>query len=465
MTVQNEKVEIPTYQHKVIEIKNEYDTDNIIEVIKENNLMMITADYAGSGKSYICQKMINQDYKVIFITPTNKLLQAFEGDALTLTIFFGISFDNVNVEPFDCSGYDVIVFDEIYFSSLSTYWRIKQFVEENKHNKIIIATGDAKQLRPVQELTNTQNHEDYTNAIIENIFTYRINLKECKRLHTQEDKNKLYNIKKDIFENKLSTKKIIEKYFSYTDDITASPNNIAFLNDTCKNVSKEIRKLENRKDEFEIGEKVICREYTKTPTSVFNVNFQYEIVHIGKDVVMTLKNIKTEILQSLHIDKVRKNFIFAWCCTAHSMQGQSVDTDITIFDYNHFLVRDYPEWVYTCITRARDLDRVKFFKYSKNTNDKLNEQFIMSYFDRKIENYKQQDRKAKRTIPKEGYVNTQWFKNNITNNCNYCGCGFSISMNRGNINSNLTCQRKNNELPHSLENIVAYCCRCNCSCK
>jgi len=33
--VQNEKIEIPTYQHKVIEIKNEYDADNIIEVIKE----------------------------------------------------------------------------------------------------------------------------------------------------------------------------------------------------------------------------------------------------------------------------------------------------------------------------------------------------------------------------------------------------------------------------------------------
>ena len=100
---------------------------------------------------------------------------------------------------------------------------------------------------------------------------------------------------------------------------------------------------------------------------------------------MTLKNIKTEILQSLHIDKVRKNFIFAWCCTAHSMQGQSVDTDITIFEYNHFLVRDYPEWIYTCITRARDLNRVKFFRYNKNTNDKLNEQFITSDFERKIE--------------------------------------------------------------------------------
>ena len=357
---QNKVIDIPGFKSERIEIADEYDTDKIIKVVEQNNPMMITADFAGSGKSYICQRMIDKDYKVIFVTPTNKLLQAFEGDALTLNKFFGISFADVKLEPFDFTGYDVIVFDELYFSNLSTYWRIKQFVEENKHNKIIIATGDAKQLRPVQELTNTQNHETYTNTIIEHMFTYRINLKECKRLHTQEDKDKLKNIKTDIFENRLSTSEIIDKYFSYTDDITASPNNIAFLNDTCKNVSREIRKLENRTGEYEISEFLICREYTKTQTSTFNVNFKYKIVHIGKDGVITLKNVKTEILQSLHIDKVRKNFIFAWCCTAYSMQGQSVDTDITIFDYNHFLVRDYPEWLYTCITRARDLNRVIF---------------------------------------------------------------------------------------------------------
>ena len=36
----------------------------------------------------------------------------------------------------------------------------------------------------------------------------------------------------------------------------------------------------------------------------------------------------------------------------------------------------------------------------------------MSYFERKVENYKLQERKAKREIPKEGYVNADWFLNN-----------------------------------------------------
>ena len=89
----------------------------------------------------------------------------------------------------------------------------------------------------------------------------------------------------------------------------------------------------------------------------------------------------------------------------------------------------------------------------------------MSYFERKVENYKLQDRKSKREIPKEGYVDTDWFLKSITNNCNYCGCGFHIDINRGGIVSNLTCQRVDNSLSHTLDNVIPYCVRCNCSCK
>ena len=98
---------------------------------------------------------------------------------------------------------------------------------------------------------------------------------------------------------------------------------------------------------------MICREYTKTPTSVPKVNFKYGIVHISKDGVMTLKNTKTNIPQSIQIKKVRGNFIFAHCTACHSAQGSSIDGDITIFDYNHFDIRNYRELLWTAITRAR----------------------------------------------------------------------------------------------------------------
>ena len=251
--VNNELIKIPVYESKTIDIKDEYDTDNIIEIVKQNNPIMIKGELPGTGKSYICQTMVDKNYNVIFICPTNKLLQAFEGEAMTINKFFGINYGDAKLEPFDFTEFDVVVFDEIYFSNLNIYWRIKQFVEQNKHNKIIIATGDTKQLKPVQEITNTQDYELYTDNIIDTIFTHNIILNECKRLNTQEDKDKLKNIEYDIFINKLPIKTIMEKYVEYTTDISSSKNNIAFLNTTCKNVSNEIRKLENRKDEYEVG--------------------------------------------------------------------------------------------------------------------------------------------------------------------------------------------------------------------
>eukprot|EP00438_Fugacium_kawagutii_P013577 Skav212334 [mRNA] locus=scaffold5228:693:3725:+ [translate_table: standard] len=462
--VRNELINIPTLECKELLIKDEYNTDNIIdEHIIPNRVVLILGEVPGTGKSYICQRMVERGFNVIVICPTNKLLQSFEGEATTMNKFFGINFGNVKLDEFDYSPYDCIVFDEVYFSNASTYWKIKQLVEKNT-GKIIIGTGDAMQLKPLQEITNTKDYHKYANEILENIFPYKINLKICKRLTTEEDRIKIYNIKDDIFNNRLSTKQIIEKYFEYTTDISTSKNNIAYLNNTCHNVASEIRKLENRKGEYEVGEFLVCREYTKVKNLVFNVNFEYEIVGINNG-IFDLQDVKTKVVQPLFIQKVRENFIFRHCFTCHSAQGSSIDGNVTIFDWNFYLVRNYPEWLWTAITRARDLSKVKFFKYSDDKEDAFNKRCIESYFCRKVENYKLQDKKANREIPKNGYMNAEWFIKNINNQCNYCGCGFTLNINKGNVSTNLTAQRKDNDLTHTLDNIIPFCDRCNRSCK
>ena len=58
----------------------------------------------------------------------------------------------------------------------------------------MVATGDGKQLKPVSEITNLHDHEVYANNCINKIFKCHIYLRECKRLKSQEDKDKLSNI-------------------------------------------------------------------------------------------------------------------------------------------------------------------------------------------------------------------------------------------------------------------------------
>ena len=115
--------------------------------------------------------------------------------------------------------------------------------------------------------------------------------------------------------------------------------------------------------------------------------------------------------------------------------------------------------------KSKGFEEGQVFRYNTDKDYELNKQFIMSYFDRKIENYKMQDRSAKRKIPKEGYVDSKWFIDNINNQCNYSGCEFYLNINKGNISSNLSAQRVNNELTNTLDNIVPYYVRCNSSCR
>ena len=207
----------------------------------QNNPVIIRGEVAGTGKSYICQRVVDRDFKVTFVCPTKKLLQSFEGEAITINTLFGISFGTVKLDEFDLSEFDVIVFDDVYFANnKNVHWKMKKFVEKNKKDKIIIGTGDALQLKPIQELTNQTDADE----IIDEMFENKINLKICKRLKN-DDRTKIYKIKYDIFVKQCSFTKVNEKYFSYTTDISGSKYNIAVPNNTSKNISKEIRKKEH----------------------------------------------------------------------------------------------------------------------------------------------------------------------------------------------------------------------------
>ena len=59
-----------------------------------------------------------------------------------------------------------------------------------------------------------------------------------------------------------------------------------------------------KQHEYEVGEFLICREHTKSQTCVFTVNAEH-IFHIGIDII-TLKNVKTNMLQQLEIDNEKQ---------------------------------------------------------------------------------------------------------------------------------------------------------------
>ena len=125
--------------------------------------------------------------------------------------FFGFNAEGetTHMTKFDSSGYNCIIFDEIYFYNVSNLTKVLNFMKNNK-DKIILATGDVDQLESIDIVSNVQQYEEYINHCINCIFPYEIFLKENKRLKTAEDKLKLKNMKYDILKTNMSVLDIIK---------------------------------------------------------------------------------------------------------------------------------------------------------------------------------------------------------------------------------------------------------------
>ena len=153
---------------------------------------------------------------------------------------------------------------------------------------------------------------------------------------------------------------------------------------------------------------------------------------------------------------IQKNFIHNYCRTCHSFQGSSIDDAITIFD--HKFAYANKKWLYTAVTRATDLKKVFFYEYDEG---KENEREAEQYFARKVERYRQQDKKAKRLFDEASYITKEWLLGCLGKSCGSCGDCLTYNKAHGKVECNLTAQRLNNAAAHHLDNIVPYCTYCN----
>ena len=121
-------------------------------------------------------------------------------------------------------------------------------------------------------------------------------------------------------------------------------------------------------------------------------------------------------------------------------------------------------WIYTAITRCRDLNNITIYIHSGKEVKRLEQSKIKQYINMKIEGYKDQDKQAGRVIDTKEYVDYKWYENeSCTNNCCYhCGCGFELGLDgNSNVFSNITFDRIDNSICHSKGNLVLSCLDCN----
>ena len=444
-------------QVKQLSVSNEWDVDELREHFEQHQRVMVRAEFAGCGKSHACKAMEQRGHKVLFVCPTNKLVQNNKENGVTLNVFFGVGMtDDVTskMSKFDDEKYDVIVFDEIYFANVRMLSKIKRYAEQNP-NKIILATGDTNQLETIDLISNCLDYDTYMDHCIDTIFPNNIMLKENKRLKTPAEREKLRSFKEDIFNPDLEPHATMHKYFKKTGQLIADQG-IAFRSSTCRTVSANLRKHRlNKTRPYEVGEKLVCRKFIKHKGMKLGVNYEYTIKSLSGQ-SMTLLDESSNTTYTIPTDLIQKHFIHSYCRTCHSFQGSTIDAAIMIFDWK--FRHSSRKWLYTAVTRATSLNNVWLFDGQES--NEIDDEIFNNYLNMKIFNYRKQDMKAGRPIP-DNFITKEWLKQQFGKTCSDCGDCFAYEFCDGKVESNLSADRIDCNEAHHLNNITPLCVTCN----
>ena len=377
-----------------------------------------------------------------------------------------------NMSEYDVSEYDCIVFDELALCDIEMLGLVYRYMNNHKQKKFY-ATADTNQNKPIKyNINNINNFSEYHQKCLYMLFPNVVMLKENKRLKNKEDRDKLKQLKEDIFNKDIPIIDTFKKNgfnFIYKLEDLKTKRNITYFNKRAEKINKYIHsgiKIHNRKHIVECNEikyysglELICRKRFNVGKNIFMINFTYVITKINENEIY-LKDICEDDEIILPI-KFVTNFSLPYCNTCHAVQGLSINEPITIFDTNTSYVNR--EWIYTALTRATDFNNVTIFVHSEKETKGLRNAKFYQYLNLKIKGYMEQDKKCHRMYKKEHYINDKWimFKLHFTDECIKCNSRYYFNYEDGHINSNLTVDRICNDLPHVCSNCQLMCQNCN----
>ena len=445
-------------------INNEYDNQELLSIMKDKNIF-VKGILPGVGKTSACKKYENP----LFVSPYNKLCQDLRKsgyDAITLNRLLGQGIDeHMKLKKYDTSSYHCIVFDEMLLYNPHQLYSIQMYMEQN-NDKRYLCTGDIDQRRPFNfGCNNVDNQNEYQLFCVNQMFPDQITLKINKRLKHDKDKVRLIKLKEDILnitKNPIETfKKHGMKIINKMKDVDTT-NNICLFNFRCDQVNKHVSKNIIKKDGFYEGMEVVCKSHYKSKNIRLYVNYHYIIKSIKKNEIIIHEQLDDNDI-SLTYKVFNKHFKMSYANTRDSVQGLSIDNKITIFDCNTPYVDRY--FIWTPLTRSTDLNNVQIIEHSKEEVMSLKRSWVRLYFNKKIQGYKQQDKKKNgRQHNSDDYIDPEWFKLQYRTNkkCPLCSVPFEVSILEDNkVTSNITADRIDNNKPHIKSNCKLACVSCN----
>ncbi|DAC81521.1 TPA_asm: PolB-S1H [Capsaspora MELD virus 1] len=468
---------VPIVKPDVFSVVNEFSTPEINKRIglKNNDPLLITSSVAGGGKTTCVKNFadaIGRD-KLLFVCPYNTLaldIRSSGYNAITLFQLIGIIFDGEehtrqNAKQFDISQFECIAFDEIYCHTVSSLGHISNFMNNNPNIKFL-ATGDPLQNEPIEHLS-VKNKSEYYSNIIHKLFPRVLDLQMPKRVKGKKDIEKIFEIKRDIFNEDLKLEYVMKKHFKIIKSAAQAKGFfIAYFNDTSclLNVMKHKEKHPDADTgvtvngiNYHVGDELVARCFHKMGKHKIQINYVYKITKINKK-GLTIHEPLEQIDFNIPLDMLAK-FTLNYCRTGHSTQGLTIDNEITIFDVNN--PRITRKWLWTAVTRATKLDNV-YICLNKINQEETD---LVGFISTMIKSDKSMDKRAGRTFSDEEYIDFNYMKDMIFEQ-NFCcaNCSTTLTIKHG-MPWTASINRLDNELPHIKGNVNFVCIHCNKSIK
>jgi hypothetical protein len=478
---------------EVLHVADEFDAAEMSALLGANNHVLLRGVLPGVGKTSALERHCDKA-STLLVAPTNKLAANFAAKgfhAVTLDRLLGLHVgDAADEKAHDMriNDYRTIVFDEIFFHGVAKLARIGDFMR--RHEKLedlmprkFYATGDPYQNPPIERLDVLDVREYYGDAVA-SLFPYQLTLRVCKRVAKPEDQALLESIKERLFvskENPADVLRSVAKPVTRLEDVKGSA--ICYLNKTAAAINQCLHEkaTAGRLDLTKVGgasyyvglDLVCCKrlegvcfasdEGDFKRRGVLQKNFSFVVLKVADDALelddLEGGRVRVPLAQALH------HLAYAHASTGHSQQGLSMDGAVTIFDYQCTWEADgrlcgvSPEWVYTALSRARDMSQVYVFVGALGGTKTV----VRAALERKIYGHRAADKRAGREWVEDEYITADAVFDLLAKQhgrCALCPTRLQLAWARGD-HEQISVDRIDNARAHIVSNCQLTCLGCN----
>jgi len=347
----------------------------IDDIIKHHNKFIVNLGYAGSGKSYkinnLIQECIKNNQTYILLAPLLKVLKLYPKNINKNTVQHYFTNNKIPIE-------DNIFIDEALIINDNDFKYIINWLYT--HNKNIYIFGDEKQLPPIPKKYYKKLNEEETEEENEDTEKTTLNIEFLKSISTEfnyfldTDKNFRNNFNFDVYDSFIKnefTKQeqiILINHFINDKADETKPNfiNICYRNDTRDNINNEYlnknKQIYDKKNKKIIGVNIPLiskKNYKINENIIICAKDEYNLSVIDDKYILSFEDINNNLIKfEMDKDKIFSLFNVRYCLNLYNIQGQTLTNFKFILDDVYFLNKENKYNIsgafYTLISRIKE---------------------------------------------------------------------------------------------------------------